>query len=47
MKTLGEIVKDAPLHFVQKEQTVLEAVQLMTEQRIGALPASCGPVLRA
>jgi CBS domain-containing protein len=42
VKTLDEIVKDAPLHFVQKEQTVLEAAQLMTEQRIGAVPVLDG-----
>jgi CBS domain-containing protein len=38
VKTLGEIARHAPLYFVQKEQTVLEAAQLMTEQRIGAVP---------
>ena len=38
MKTIGQIVKEGPLHFVHKEQTVLAAAQLMTEKHIGAVP---------
>ena len=42
MKTIGEIVQGESLYFVQTEQTVLEAAQLMAEKNIGAVPVLDG-----
>lgn len=38
VKTIGEIVQHRQVYFVQKEQTVMEAAQLMAQKRIGAVP---------
>jgi CBS domain-containing protein len=45
VKTLGQMAKEGPLHVVQKDQTALEAAQLMTEKRIGAVPVLEGDQL--
>jgi CBS domain-containing protein len=38
VKTIGEFVRGGPLYFVRKGQSVMEAVQVMAEKRIGAVP---------
>jgi len=41
-KTVGEIVQDRPLHVVQKDVSVLQAVRYMVEHQIGAVPVLDG-----
>lgn len=38
MRTVGEIIEGKDFYCVGKDQTVLEAAQLMTEHQIGAVP---------
>lgn len=42
MKTVGEIVRGRTLLHVQSSSSVFEAVQLMTDKRIGAVPVLDG-----
>jgi len=38
MRTLGELVRSQEMRYVNKGQTVLEAVNYMSEHKIGAVP---------
>ncbi|MEN3039311.1 MAG: CBS domain-containing protein [Candidatus Kryptonium sp.] len=38
MRTVGDLVKNKPLYFVKSGVTVLEAVKIMAEKDIGAVP---------
>ena len=38
MRTLGDLVRKQEMRYVNKEQTVLEAVNYMSEHKIGAVP---------
>jgi CBS domain-containing protein len=38
MRTLGELVRNQEMRYVNKRQTVLEAVNYMSEHKIGAVP---------
>jgi len=42
MKTLGELVKNKPVHVIKKDQTVLEAVKDMVRYHVGAVPVVDG-----
>lgn len=42
MKTLGELIKNKPVHVVNKDQTVLEAVRDMVRYNVGAVPVVDG-----
>jgi CBS domain-containing protein len=42
MRTLGELVKDKPVHVIMKEQTVRDAVKDMAKYNVGAVPVLDG-----
>ena len=37
-KTVGEIVRERPVHFVVEDDSALDAARYMTEHQIGAVP---------
>jgi CBS domain-containing protein len=42
MRTLGELVKDKPVHVIMKDQTVRDAVKDMAKYNVGAVPVLDG-----